>query len=78
MGGENKPPGLGNKMRMTLGLPMSAVMNCADNSGAKNLFVISVINIKGLVPCGPFSARVMFVCGGEGRLESAADTHKTH
>jgi large subunit ribosomal protein L23e len=47
MGGANKPDALGNKMRMTLGLPMSAVMNCADNSGAKNLFIISVINIKG-------------------------------
>ena len=47
MGGINKPPGLGNKLRMTLGLPMSAVMNCADNSGAKNLYVIAVINIKG-------------------------------
>jgi large subunit ribosomal protein L23e len=28
---------------MTLGLPVGAVVNCADNSGAKNLFVISVI-----------------------------------
>ncbi len=27
---------------MTLGLPVAAVMNCADNSGAKNLYVISV------------------------------------
>ncbi|KAI8844971.1 60S ribosomal protein L23 [Chytridium lagenaria] len=27
---------------MTLGLPVGAVMNCADNSGAKNLYVISV------------------------------------
>lgn len=28
---------------MTLGLPVGAVMNCADNSGAKNLYVISVV-----------------------------------
>jgi large subunit ribosomal protein L23e len=27
---------------MTLALPVGAVMNCADNSGAKNLYVISV------------------------------------
>ena len=27
---------------MTLGLPVGAVMNCADNTGAKNLYVISV------------------------------------
>ena len=32
---------------MTLGLPVGAVMNCADNSGAKNLYVIAVRNIKG-------------------------------
>lgn len=32
----------GNKYRMTLGLPVGAVMNCADNSGAKNLYVIAV------------------------------------
>ncbi|KAJ7461774.1 ribosomal protein L14 domain-containing protein [Mycena galericulata] len=25
---------------MTLGLPVGAVMNCADNSGAKSLFII--------------------------------------
>jgi large subunit ribosomal protein L23e len=27
---------------MTLALPVGAVMNCADNSGAKNLYVIAV------------------------------------
>ena len=27
---------------MSLGLPVGAVMNCADNTGAKNLFVIAV------------------------------------
>lgn len=32
---------------MTLGLPVGAVMNCADNSGAKNLYVIAVKGIKG-------------------------------
>ncbi|KAI3635094.1 hypothetical protein MIR68_004826 [Amoeboaphelidium protococcarum] len=32
----------GNKFRMSTGLPVGAVMNCADNSGAKNLYVISV------------------------------------
>lgn len=33
----------GNKYTMALGLPVAAVMNCADNTGAKNLYVISVI-----------------------------------
>lgn len=32
---------------MALGLPVGAVMNCADNTGAKNLYVISVCGIKG-------------------------------
>mgnify|MGYP003877662611 CR=1 FL=1 len=27
----------GNKFRVTLGLPVGAVINCADNTGAKNL-----------------------------------------
>lgn len=35
----------GNKFRMSLGLPVGAVMNCADNSGAKNLYIISVTGI---------------------------------
>ena len=33
----------GNKFSMSLGLPVAAVMNCADNTGAKNLYVISVV-----------------------------------
>lgn len=37
----------GSKFRMALGLPVGAVMNCADNTGAKNLYVISVCGIKG-------------------------------
>ena len=32
----------GNKFRISLGLRAGAVMNCADNTGAKNLYVISV------------------------------------
>jgi large subunit ribosomal protein L23e len=35
------------KFRMTLGLPVGAVLNCADNTGAKNLFIMSVKGIKG-------------------------------
>merc|ERR1712063_235320 len=34
--------GKANKFRMTCGLPVAAVMNCADNSGAKNLYIIAV------------------------------------
>lgn len=37
----------GNRFRITLGLPVAAIMNCADNTGAKNLYVIAV--------CGGFT-----------------------
>merc|ERR1712057_157070 len=37
----------GNKLKMTLGLPVGAVVNCADNSGARNIYIISVKGIKG-------------------------------
>lgn len=36
---------VGNKFRITLGLPVGAVINCADNSGAKNLYVIAVVGV---------------------------------
>ncbi|KAJ6092651.1 ribosomal protein L14b/L23e [Penicillium sp. IBT 16267x] len=35
----------GNKLKMTLGLPVGAVMNCCDNSGARNLYIIAVAGI---------------------------------
>ncbi|RDH39193.1 ribosomal protein L14 domain-containing protein [Aspergillus welwitschiae] len=35
----------GNKLKMTLGLPCGAVLNCCDNSGARNLYIISVKGI---------------------------------
>ncbi|KAL5110768.1 60S ribosomal protein L23 [Taenia crassiceps] len=37
----------GGKFRITLGLPTGAVMNCADNTGAKNLYVIAVFGVRG-------------------------------
>merc|ERR1712005_6309 len=37
----------GNKYRISLGLPCGAVMNCADNTGAKNLYIIAVFGIGG-------------------------------
>ncbi|KAF8234502.1 ribosomal protein L14b/L23e [Tricholoma matsutake] len=33
----------GTKFRLTLGLPVGAVLNCADNSGAKSLFIIGPV-----------------------------------
>jgi len=37
----------GSKFRIALGLPSGAVVNCADNTGAKNVFVISVKGFQG-------------------------------
>jgi large subunit ribosomal protein L23e len=38
---------VGLKFRSTLALPVGAVVNCADNTGAKSLMIISVYGIKG-------------------------------
>ena len=38
---------MGNKFHTTLGLCVGSVMNCADNTGAKNLYIVSVKGIKG-------------------------------
>uniref|UniRef100_A0A8C5LEP9 Large ribosomal subunit protein uL14 n=1 Tax=Jaculus jaculus TaxID=51337 RepID=A0A8C5LEP9_JACJA len=35
------------KFWISLGLPVGAVINCVDNTGAKNLYAISVKGIKG-------------------------------
>ncbi|CAI9099849.1 OLC1v1036731C1 [Oldenlandia corymbosa var. corymbosa] len=37
----------GNKFRMSLGLPVAATVNCTDNTGIKNLYIISVKGKKG-------------------------------
>ncbi|XP_023982433.1 60S ribosomal protein L23-like [Physeter macrocephalus] len=37
----------GAKFRISLGLPVGAMINCPDNTGAKNLYIISVDGIKG-------------------------------
>lgn len=37
----------GSKFRTTLGLPVGALINCADNSGARNLYVIAVKGVRG-------------------------------
>jgi large subunit ribosomal protein L23e len=38
---------VGTKLRVSLGLNVAAVINCADNSGAKNFYIIAVFGIKG-------------------------------
>merc|ERR1711862_1014931 len=37
----------GGKFRISLALPVGAVVNCADNTGGKNLYVIAVAGIRG-------------------------------
>eukprot|EP00656_Telonema_subtile_P033670 TRINITY_DN3745_c0_g1_i9.p1 TRINITY_DN3745_c0_g1~~TRINITY_DN3745_c0_g1_i9.p1 ORF type:complete len:141 (+),score=26.22 TRINITY_DN3745_c0_g1_i9:178-600(+) len=37
----------GRKFRISLGLPVGAVVNCADNTGAKNLYIIAVKDYHG-------------------------------
>jgi len=32
---------------MSLALPVGAIMNCADNTGGKNLFIMAVAGIRG-------------------------------
>ncbi|CAL5347884.1 unnamed protein product [Camellia sinensis] len=65
----------GNKFRMSLGLPVAATVNCADNTGAKNLYIISVKCIKGR-PLLESSA----LARGEGDGEDgfALDRHMGH
>ncbi|VEU19526.1 DEKNAAC100130 [Brettanomyces naardenensis] len=41
---QTKSGAQGTKFRMSLALPNGAVMNCADNSGAKNLYVMAVMH----------------------------------
>ena len=38
----------GVKLKIALGLPVGALINCADNSGAKNIYIFSV---KGVQAC---------------------------
>jgi large subunit ribosomal protein L23e len=38
---------VGVKLRVTRGLPVAATLNCADNSGAKNLYIISCQGVRG-------------------------------
>merc|ERR1711937_317601 len=47
MGATKRGGAVGNKFHTSLGLPVGAVVNCSDNSGAKNLYIISVIGRHG-------------------------------
>merc|ERR1712088_230673 len=54
---------VGTKFHMSLALPVAAVMNCADNTGAKNIYVISVVGYKGRLNRMPAAAAGDMVMG---------------
>ena len=56
----------GNKLRMSLGLPTAALINCADNSGAKNLYIIAVTQIGARLNRLPAACMCLEVCWGLG------------
>ena len=37
----------GSKFKVSAGLPVAALLNCADNSGAKNLYIFAVKGYQG-------------------------------
>jgi large subunit ribosomal protein L23e len=47
MAKKTKTGAVGVKLRITRGCPVAATLNCADNSGAKNLYIIAVMGIRG-------------------------------
>merc|ERR1711907_260409 len=84
MGGTNrKGSSAKRKYHLTLGLPVGAVINCADNSGAKKLYIFSVFNcgarLNRLPRCGPGDMVMASVRRGKtGHTESkiSKDTKK--
>lgn len=64
--------GIGTKFRISCGLPVGAVINCADNSGAKSLNVIAVTNWKGRLnryPEASVGDMVLITVGRDGKPE---------
>ena len=47
MAKKSKTGAVGVKLRITRGLPVAATLNCADNSGAKNLYIIAATAVRG-------------------------------
>jgi large subunit ribosomal protein L23e len=47
MAKKTKTGAVGVKLRITRGLPVAATLNCADNSGAKNLMIIAAQGVRG-------------------------------
>eukprot|EP00955_Chlamydomonas_euryale_P033930 349653-Chlamydomonas_euryale.AAC.8 len=79
MGNKEKIRPSGNKYTMALGLPVAAVMNCADNTGAKNLYVISVVGwgarLNRLPAAGPGDMVMCSVKKGKPDLRKKGEAH---
>ena len=77
--GKGRGGAVGTKFRTTLGLPVGAVVNCADNTGAKALEIISVWGIKGRqnrLPSATVGDLVMASCK-KGKPELRKKVHPT-
>jgi large subunit ribosomal protein L23e len=65
MAKKTKTGAVGVKLRITRGLPVAATLNCADNSGAKNLMIIAVQGVRGSLnrlPAGSIGDVVLASC----------------
>ena len=68
----------GAKFRISLGLPVGAVINCADDTGAKNLYIISVKGINGRLnrlPAAGVGDMVMMATVKKGKPELRKKVH---
>ena len=55
----------GTKVKISCGLPVAATMNCADNTGAKNLYIIAVNGVQArlnALPSGSVGDLVLASC----------------
>lgn len=65
MAKKSKTGAVGIKLRITRGLPVAATLNCADNSGAKSLYIIAVMAVRGRLnrlPAGSIGDVVVCSC----------------
>ena len=46
MSEKNRGGRQGTKQKLSCGLPVAAIVNCADNSGAKNLYIMAVCAVQ--------------------------------
>lgn len=51
----------GVKLKMTVGLPVGAIVNCADNSGAKTIYIFGVTRVQAALSRLPSAAVGDFV-----------------